>query len=495
MPRVAIAGFQHETNTFAPQKGSFDRFVEADGWPGLTRGVDLLANLKGYNIGVTGLIEGAQELGWDIAPMTWAYGGAGGTVTHDAFEKITHMILDDLGKAGPVDGILLDLHGAMVSEEYWDGEGELLKRIRTQCGWGVPIVACLDLHANITQAMVDLSDQLIVYRTYPHLDMAESGRQAAYQLDRIFSEGKPKHQAFLQIPFLIPMTSGCTLVEPAKGTYEKLRELEKQLGVTHMSFACGFSQSDFPDCGPSVLAYGNELVITQKAATDLYQYVLKHEGEFAPKLWQTKQAVSYAISRSKTLSKPIILADVQDNYGGGASSDSNGILAELVNQNALNAVIGVLWDPEVAEAAHRAGIGESITIGIGGKSGYPGHEPFEATYKVEALYEGLVQTTGVYFAGGLMDLGIMALLRIGDIRIVVASKADQAADQAMFTVLGVDPKETSILVLKSSVHFRADFQSIAAEVIEVASPAPVLADISHLDFKNLRPNVRLIPKG
>lgn len=493
--KIAIGGFQHETNTFAPKNTTYLDFVEADGWPGLTGRDDLIAALKGYNIGVTGLLEGAAELGWNIVPMSWCYGGAGGIVTSDTFEKISSLLLDDLKNAGSIDGLLLDLHGAMVTEQYDDGEGEFLRRVRAQVGPDLPIVACIDLHANLTAEMVALTDRLIIYRTYPHLDMAETGRRAAHHMAEVLGRQNAEFKAFRQLPFLIPNTIGCTLVDPTKGVYERLADLERRSSVTHMSMACGFCPSDVPHCGPAIVAYGPQKTKVEAAVDDLYRYITERESEFMPALWSVKDAVQYAILSSTKYSRPIILADVQDNYGGGADSDTNWILTELVRKQATDAVVGVLCDPVVAAAAHAAGVGADITVGLGGKSGLVGHAPQNAVYRVEALSDGNIRSTGLYFAGGMMRLGPMALLRLGGVRVVVSTYAEQAADQAMFTHLGVELSDEKIVVLKSSVHYRADFQPIAAEILEVVAPAPVVADNRDLQFKKLRPGLRIMPGG
>jgi len=495
MTRIAVGGFQHETNTFSPRKGSFELFVEADGWPGLTRGHDLFAALKGYNIGISGLIEGALAQGWEVVPLTWAYGGASGTVTEKAFERIAAMFLDDLEKAGAIDGLLLDLHGAMVAEHVDDGDGEFLRRVRTLVGPELPIVASLDLHANLTATMVELADTLVLYRTYPHLDMAETGRRAAHHLARLLDGRPPEHKAFRQIPFLIPNTRACTMVDPAKAIYQHLEALEQGPGVSHISMACGFNPSDVPHCGPAIVAYGPDAEQVEAAADLLLAEVLSQEAAFQNDLWSAEAAVRYAIDRAPINGPPVVLADVLDNYGGGTNSDTNWIFAELVRQGARNSAVGVVWDAEAAAAAHAAGVGAEITLDLGGKSGLPGHSPYRASYRVEALGNGDITSTGAYFAGGRMQLGPMALLRLGGVRVLVSTHGEQAADQAMFTHLGVEPASLSILVLKSSVHYRADFQPIAREILEVEAPAPNVADNRQLPYRNLRPGLRIMPGG
>ncbi len=493
MTRIAIGGFQHETNTFSDKPADFDVFVEADGWPGMVRGQAMFPALEGYNIGVTGLIEGAQSQGWEIVPLSWSYGGAGGKVTEDAFERISAMLLQELRDCGEIDGLLLDLHGAMVCEHFDDGEGELLRRIRKQTGPELPIVACLDLHANVTPEMVDLADRLVIYRTYPHVDMAETGNRAAFELGKILDGDPRKPRAFRQFPFLIPMTVGCTMLNPAKWLYERANEYQETAGISHVSVACGFHASDIYHCGPSLVVYGGDQDLADWVADQFMSEILERENEFSHNLWNVEEAVGYAMANAAKHNLPIVLADIQDNYGGGSFSDTTWILNELLRQGAKNAALGVLCDAEAALAAHEAGEGSTIEIALGAKSGLEGHKAVKAEFQVEAISDGDIKSTGVYFAGGTMRLEPMALLNCNGTRVVVSSRAEQAADQAMFAHLGLDPASVDILVLKSTVHYRADFQPIAAEVLEVVAPAPLIADTRLLDYQNLRPGLRVMP--
>jgi microcystin degradation protein MlrC len=190
-----------------------------------------------------------------------------------------------------------------------------------------------------------------------------------------------------------------------------------------------------------------------------------------------------------------VLADTQDNPGAGANSDTVGLLAALVRNGATGAALATLYDPEVAAIAHRAGEGATINIGLGAKSGLPGHQPYHAAYRVERLGDGNFTATGPFYRGSRVRLGPMALLSLDGVRIVVASRKQQAADQAVFRHLGIEPAEQKILALKSSVHFRADFQPIAEQILIVAAPGPNLADHRQLAYRRLRPGLRIMPLG
>ena len=355
MVRVAVGGFQHETNTFVSTQTTYAMFEAADGWPGLTRGAPVFDALAGRNIGMAGLLDGARDAAWDIAPLAWCGGGAGGVVTRDAFDRIANMLLADLEKALPLDGVLFDLHGAMVSEHHDDADAAFLTQVRRLVGDDVPIVCSLDLHANISPAMMATADLLTVYRTYPHLDMAETGRRAAQRLGEILQRRSSPYRALRQISFPIPTTSGCTLKHPTKAIYALLEELEQRPGVTEMSFACGFSPADIPDCGPAVLAYGEDAAAVDAAADALAAAVLAREADFVEAVATVEDAVSDAMAAAPSSVGPIILADIDDNPGAGEFSDTTFLLETLVRRRAENAGVGLLYDPAAVEIARSAG--------------------------------------------------------------------------------------------------------------------------------------------
>jgi len=347
----------------------------------------------------------------------------------------------------------------------------------------------------VTPLMAELADRLVIYRTYPHIDMAATGARAAGQMARFLAGTAGRAKAFRQIPFLIPITLGCTLVDPAGAIYRRLEELEALAGIGHMSFACGFCPADFHDCGPALVAYGSEAGPVAAAADALEAEILGREGEFKLEFWQTAPAVEYARAQARKGIGPIVLADSQDNPGGGGNSDTVWILEELVRQGAAGAVVALLYDPEAAAKATRAGAGAELDLSLGALSGQPGHRPLKARCKVQRVADGNFTATGPMFAGARMTLGPTALLEIAGVRVIVTSAREQAADREMFRHVGIEPAETPILVLKSSVHFRADFQPIAAEILVVEAPGPVALDNRTLDFKKLRPGLRIMPGG
>ena len=491
MARIAVGGFQHETNTFAPLKATYVDFEQADGWPGLTEGPSILTAFDGINLPIAGFLARMRK--HEIVPLLWCSASPSAHVERDAYERIASQLLNLVRQAGSLDGIYLDLHGAMVAEHLEDGEGELLERLRALVGNSIPIVVSLDLHANVTERMVRHASALVVCRTYPHVDLAESGEWCGDLMERLLRHG-PLKKAMRRAEFLVPLTWQCTLINPAQSIYRSVAESERQ-GAASASFAFGFPPADISECGPVALAYAETQETADRIAERLIAGVKEAERDFAGKVWQPDEAVSYAKARALELKKPIILADTQDNPGAGGNSDTVGLLEALVRGRAEQAVFANLYDPKTAEIAHRAGIGAEITLGIGAWSGMPGMTPFHATFKVERLGDGNFDATGPFYRGNRMQLGPMGLLRIGGTAIVVASRKQQAADQAMLRHLGIEPAAQRILALKSSVHFRADFQPIAGEILIVAAPGSNPVDHRALPYRHLRQGVRLMPMG
>ena len=292
MARIAIGGFQHETNTFAPVKAGFHEFEMADGWPGLTRGAEILTAFEGINLPIAGFIAAARGEGLDLAPTLWCSASPSAHVEAAAYERIAGELLERIGALGSIDGIYLDLHGAMVTEQFEDGEGELLARLRKQVGPDLPIVVSLDLHANITRRMVEHASALVVCRTYPHVDLAESGEASAQVMGRLLKDGKLA-KAMRRAEFLVPLTWQCTLIEPARSLYQAVADSERG-AVRSASFAFGFPPADIAECGPAVIAYADTQQDADAAADRLIALVNKDEAAFAGKIWQPGEAAAYA---------------------------------------------------------------------------------------------------------------------------------------------------------------------------------------------------------
>jgi microcystin degradation protein MlrC len=492
MARIAIGGFQHETNCFVEPKTDFAYFAAHRDRPPLVYGADVVKWLSGTSFAIAGFMSDMAPH-HELVPLLWTSGGAGGLVTRDAFERIAGSLVGHLSQSMPVDAVYLDLHGAMVSEEFEDGEGEVLRRVRAAVGTDVPIVISLDYHANVTPEMVEYSDAMIAYRTYPHVDRVQTGKSAARAMQALLERGRPAGRALRKPPFLIPLNGQCTLVEPSRGVVARSRVVEDDL--VNLSYLAGFPPSDLYWCGPAVIAHAWTQAAADRAADGMLREIEAQEARFAEKMVSPEEGVARAIEVARAAKRPVVIADTQDNPGCGGTSDSTGLLKALVAAGAQGAVLGFMCDAEAAKAAHAAGEGAEIRLPLGGRSGPEGVTPLEAAYRVERLGSGKFKTDGSVVGGRDVDVGLMALLALGGVRIVVTSKRLQAYDQAPFRHLGVEPAEQKILALKSTCHYRGEFEPIAEEVIVVLAPGYYLADPTRYPFRRLRAGVRLKPEG
>jgi microcystin degradation protein MlrC len=509
MARIAVGGFQHETNTFAPQKASWDDFARADAWPPFLRGEEMFAGVEGFNIPIAGAIKALKALGHELVPLCWCSAPPSSYVEEAAYEKVAGWMIEDLAAKGPFDAVYLDLHGAMVAEHLEDGEGELMRRVRAVIGTRVPLVASLDYHTNMTPEMVEHATAMVGYRTYPHIDMADTGSKAAALLDRLLRDKRVLHKAFRQIDFLIPLVWQCTLLDPAKGIFALVDEIESgaaksgapsgshNQGIVSLTHTPGFPPADIKECGPAIVVYGYDKAATEAAADRLAAAINAKERDFAGKLWDADEAVVEAMRLAKRASRPVILADVQDNPGAGGSSDTVGLLRALIAHKAKGAVIGMIVDPPAAEAAAAAGEGAVLERGIGACVGFAGETPVAARWRVAKLGTGIFTGTGPFYFGAKFQIGPMALLtdEASGVSAVLACKRVQAADQEMFRHVGVEPSQVPILALKSTVHFRADFQPIAEIILPVRSPGAHITDPVELPYEKLRKGIRLRPEG
>lgn len=489
--RVAFAGFLHETNTFASAPADMAAFEQGGGYIPFTRGPALREAIRGVNLGMAGAFDHAETAGWDVAPILWAGAIPSAPVTRDAYEAITAEILAGLHAAAPFDAIFLDLHGAMVADHVDDGEGELLLRIRAEFP-ELPIACALDLHGNITPRMFELADVLVGFRTYPHVDMAETGRRAAEALDALMDAPEPWARAMRRGDYLIPISWQCTGMEPARSLYALTHDLPE--GVASASVFLGFPAADFPDCGPAVFAYGPDAAVVAAYADRLAEALAERESAFAGEAFDPEDAVREAMRLAGTAG-PIVIADTQDNPGAGGSSDTTGMLRALVACGAEEAALGNFHDPEAARAAHAAGVGTEIDVALGGRSGLTDDAPFRATFRVAALSDGRVHATGPYYGGTMIDMGPSAALAIDGVTVVVTSHIAQMADRNFYRMVGVEPEAQRILVNKSSVHFRADFEPIAQAILVATAPGAMPLCPSALPWTRLRPGLRLRPNG
>lgn len=488
MTRVLIAGFLHETNTFAPSSARWENFENGEGFPRMHMGPAVL-ELASVNIPLGGFILEADPE-WELLPVIWCAASPSGPVDAATFERITAMITDACAEMTP-DAVYLDLHGAMVSDDYTDGDGEIIRRVRDVVGDGVPIVVSLDLHANVSDLMLQASDAMVAYRTYPHVDMADTGRSTARMLGRIL-DGEKMSMLSRRIDFLVPTISGSTMDGPAKKVYELLDLPEHTDGM--LSIAMAFPAADVEECQPCVFGYGTNAKSLAASVERIATVLHELEPEFCAVAVPASDALDQAALSIRDGHTPVVIADTQDNPGAGGDATTTGLLRELVLRDFPASALAAIWAPDIVATCIAAGEGRSVTVTFPGST-IPGDEPFVDTFDVVKISDGRVRFDGPMMHGNELAVGPSVLLRKGNVQVVVNNRKAQIMDRNQFRAAGVCPEEQNILVVKSSVHFRGDFSRIAGRIIVALSPGPFPSDPAVLAWRNLRPGIRLRPLG
>lgn len=492
--RIAVGGFLHESHSFAPRPTTYADFLHPGGLPPFTAGDTLIQAIRPTAVALAGAIPLAEAAGATLVPLAWGFANPAGPVTDEAFERLAARICAPLSEAldqAPLDGVYLDLHGAAVVDSFPDAEAELLRRVRAIVGPDLPLTISLDPHANLTLEMVRLTDAVAPYRTYPHVDMRDAGARAMHLLLERIARARPWAQAFRTLDFWIPLGSQCTLMPPMQTVMAERAALAEPAGIAELAFCFGFPYADFPGCGAAVAAYADSQAQADATADAMLAAVNRREAEFVQDLLPAAEAVAEASRIAANASRPIVLADTQDNPGGGGHGDTTGLLAELVRQNIQGAVVCLINDAESAAACHAAGTGATLSLSLGGKSD---GLPFPCTARVEKLTDGAFVLTGPMGAGNPGNLGDTALIDIEGVKVMVASRKMQALDQAILRHVGIEPADCKVIALKSSVHFRADFAGIAERIIVAEAPGPVVADPAVLNFRHVRAEVRRRPR-
>jgi microcystin degradation protein MlrC len=470
--RVLTGRFMHETNTFSVQKTDMAMWRRRD----FHRDNEIPVAFRGTRSALGATFEAADKYGWTLIHPISANANPSGTVTDDAFEQIGGMMLKSAREQGPIDGVLLHLHGAMVVDSYEDGEGELLARLRRILGPEVPVVVTLDLHANVTQEMADNASALIAFRTYPHIDQYERAWQGAELLQRAMNgEVNPK-TVIARRPMIHGLDRGRHQAGPFAELLARGERLERAGEILVASPCAGFSRANIADVGPSMtvtvdLNKPGAVVHGQAIAEQFMDYAWETREYESFNLLSVEEAVARA-KQGKPGDKPLVIADYTDNPGGGGYGDATAFLKGLVEARVERVAFHAICDPEAVAEGMRAGIGVPTTIALGGKTDPTmGGGPLSLTGEVTHLTNGKFIAYGPMGGGVERDYGPSMVFRVGGIDIICITNNGQAVDLSQFTSLGIDPTRYTTVCVKSMQHFRAAFEPIAREVILVDTGA------------------------
>jgi microcystin degradation protein MlrC len=457
MRRVAIAGLWHETNTYSSHLTGLDDFAVFERLAGPA--------IADRHAGTGTVIGGLLEVGgFEPVPVTTAGAWPAGRVTAAAFEELLADLEQGLAGAGAVDGLLLNLHGAMVAEGTDDAEAAIVARCRGVVG-DAPVVVVHDLHGNPSPDLVSACDALIAYDTYPHVDMRERGREAAELVCELLA-GTRLGCLVRKVPLLVCPLAQATAAAPMMGLQAAAAELTARRGIRHISLLPGFPYSDVARAGFSVVVTHER---GHEAAAEAVADELAAEVERQP--WEVRRDDSAAAVAAAVASRerPVVLVDVADNIGGGSPGDGTALLAELLAQGAQNAVV-TLADPEVVTAAAAVGEGGRVTADVGGKTDGLHGDPVPVQGEVLRITDGRYRTSGTWMTGQAFSMGTTAVIQADGVTLVVTSRPTPPFHREQLTSVGVDPARTDIVVAKGAIAWRAAYGDVAARVIEVDTP-------------------------
>ena len=478
---VLTAEFAHESNTFSIRPTDMTSFRARL----YLHGDAAVAERDAANTDIAGFMDVARAQGWQTRHALSAAASPAGPVTRTAFDEIAGCIIAT-AKAGPLDGILLGLHGAMVIDDHPDGEGLLLERLRAVVGADLPIAITLDPHANVTAQMCDLAQIVLSYSTYPHVDMRDTARRAANLLQRAMTGDIAPRTLRVTRPMLEEANSGRTDEGPMIARHALARGHEGTSGTLAVSINAGFGNADIPEVGPTVLVThtgqaGPHLAFAEMLADDIWARrhdVLNHY--FTP-----NEAAAEALAHSGP--GPLIIADYADNPGAGGYGDAPGLLSALLAAGVQAACFGPMVDAEAAAFLHAQSLGAEVTLPLGGKTDPRfGGGPIMVTGTVILLSDGRYTGDGPMIGGLHGNWGPTAVLRVAGVDVLVVTNPGQMLDLQQFRAFGIDPAAHRVVALKSQQHFRAAFAPIAARVIVCDCGALCSPDLRGLPFHRVR---------
>ena len=483
MKRILIGSILHETNTFNPKMTGIEDFKIR----GLLYCDEVIKKRRNTNTEIGGFIEMLEKNGIGMIPTVHASPFPSGLVTAEALDTVLGVILDTLDRK-QADGVLLALHGAMVSQDHDDGEGYILKRIREKVGCNIPVVCTLDLHATLTQQMAENTDAVTIYRTYPHMDMAERGKEAAQMMMSILNGEINPVVAIAKRPLLIGPPQNVLPVDmPMKLIMERAREMERDIpGVIAACPAHGFMQQDVPCAGVgAAVTTDNNSELAKKCAEELADMLFSYRKEYLVELPDPAETIYRAMKSDKP---PVAIADSGDNVGAGTPGDGTALLHEILNQGVDSAFVQI-WDPESARMAAEAGVGYMVTLNVGGKSDPLYSPPVNVTGKVRAITDGqYLNRAGLGYCAGVIDnMGLSARIDVEGITIVLTSISASPNNLMHAHSIGVYPEDYRMTVCKGGLAFREAYKPpVANTYIQSDTPGYSSPNLNNFTFTKIK---------
>ena len=442
----------------------------------------MLDFFRGANHAVGGFLAGCEAHGFELVPTIFANAQPSGPTPRAIFDEILDDLLTRMGQIDRIDGVLMDLHGAMVAEGIDDAEGHILAAVRQLVGPDIPIITQLDIHSNMSPQMVEMADVIIGHETYPEIDQEERAKECADVMRRILQEDLKPTLALHQLPMLWGMNQ-VTAHPPMRQAIEYLHEIESRPGVVCGSIATAYPLADIPYMGASVyIATDDDQALAQSLADELAAWIWERRADWQTPLISTADILPEAESAGQY---PIIFADRDDNTGGGSPGDSTGMLKIFLAQGLQDACILYIVDPESVAQCHAAGVGAELELAVGAKSTPLQGTPVKMHARVAALSDGHFTYEGPRNRGLDSTMGPSAHIVQDGIHVLLVSRREQPFGLAFSLTMDLDPRTMRYIGIKSAAHFRAGFEHFAGNIYVVSEPSVHSAATLEGQFKNL----------
>ena len=481
--RIAIGGILHETSTFAQSPTTLAKFESGFG---IYRGSSILERFRGSNMCVGGFADRLIELGMEPVPLLWAFAYPSGVIPAADYaalkDEFLRLLAEEQAANGPVDGLLIDQHGAMVVEGIADADGDFLAAIRQDVGPDMPMGCTFDLHGNHTAERLRAVHFACGYDTYPHVDMGERGRECADLLQEVIRNHIRPVTAFRRLPLFWSASRQVTAHPPMSGLLDFVHEIEQRPGIVTASIATGFPWADIPNMGASVWVTANgDADLAEQTADELADWIWNRRADW----FRPSPTPTDAIRDGEQVGKyPIMLADQGDNTGGGAPGDSTGILQTFMDLKLQDAVVLYIVDPQVARQAHDVGAGNILETDVGAKSDPRQGAPVHMRATVRGISDGEFRYDGPMYAGLTGNMGCSAWLEQDGVHVIVVTAPEQPLGPAFALTMGLDCRKMKYISVKSAVHFRNSFEAFAGSIYNVDSAAIHTHDFASLGYQH-----------